>query len=72
MRAAQKEVSALDRAIGKLTDRINAKHVELAEHDQSDHVGIGRLTAQLRELEAELETAENRWLELSERVESAG
>ena len=72
LRAAQKEVSALDRAIGKLTDRINAKHVELAEHDQSDHVGIGRLTAQLRELEAELETAENRWLELSERVESAG
>ena len=72
LRAAQKEVSALDRAIGKLSDRINAKHVELAEHDQSDHVGIGLLTAQLRDLEAELETAENRWLELSERVESAG
>ena len=72
LRAAQKEVSALDRSIGKLTDRINAKHVELAEHDQSDHVGIGILTAQLRELEAELATAENRWLELSERVESAG
>lgn len=72
LRAAQKEIAALDRAIAKLTDRINTKHVELAEHDQSDHVGIGLLTAELRELEAELGTSENRWLELSERVESAG
>ncbi len=72
LRNAQKEIAALDRAIGKLTDRINAKHVELAEHDQSDHVGIGCLTAELRELSDELSEAENRWLELSERVESAG
>ncbi len=72
LRAAQKEIAALDRAITKLTDRINAKHVELAEHDQSDHLGIGRLTAELRELETEVGTTENRWLELSERVESAG
>jgi len=72
LRNAQKEIAALDRAIGKLTDRINAKHVELAEHDQSDHVGIGCLTAELRELSNELSDAENRWLELSERVESAG
>jgi ABC-type multidrug transport system ATPase subunit len=72
LRNAQKEISALDRAIIKLADRINAKHVALAEHDQSDHTGIGRLTPELRELETELSTTENRWLELSERVESAG
>ncbi len=72
LRATHKEIAALDRAITKLTDRINATHVALAEHDQSDHVGIGRLTAELRELENELSTTENRWLELSERVESAG
>jgi ATPase subunit of ABC transporter with duplicated ATPase domains len=72
LRAAQKEIAALDRAITKLTERINAKHVELAEHDQSDHLGIGRLTAELRELETDVGTTENRWLELSERVESAG
>ena len=47
-------------------DKVNAKHVELAEHDQSDHVGIGRLTSELRELEAEVADKENRWLELSE------
>lgn len=70
LRNAQKEVAALDRAIGKLTERINAKHVELAEHDQSDHVGITRLSGELRSLETELESTENRWLELSERLES--
>ena len=72
LRAAEKEIAALDRAITKLTGRINAKHVDLAEHDQSDHAGIGRLTAELKQLEDELSTAEIRWLELSERVESAG
>lgn len=71
LRAAQKEIAALDRVIAKLTGRINAKHVDLAEHDQSDHAGIGRLTAELRALEDELGTTENRWLELSELVESA-
>lgn len=72
LRNAQKEIAALDRAITKLTERINAKHVELAEHDQSDHVGITRLGGELRTLESELADTENRWLELSERVESAG
>ncbi len=72
LRNAQKEIAALDRALTKLTDRINAKHVELAEHDQSDHVGLGRLTGQLRELENELAETEGRWLELSELVESGG
>jgi ATP-binding cassette subfamily F protein uup len=72
LRAAQKEVAALDRAIAKLTAKINAKHVELAEHDQSDHVGIGTLTGELRSLEGELTDTENRWLELSEQLESVG
>ena len=72
LRTAQKEIAALDRVITKLTERINAKHVELAEHDQSDHVGVSRLTAELRDLEAELATTENRWLELSELTESRG
>ncbi len=71
LRTAQKEISALDRAITKLTERINAKHVELAEHDQSDHGAIGRLSSELRTLESELADTENRWLELSELVESA-
>ena len=72
LRTAQKEIAALDRAIARLTGRINAKHVQLAEHDQSDHVGITRLGGELRTLESELADTENRWLELSEQVESGG
>ncbi len=71
LRATQKEIAALDRALAKLADRINAKHVELAEYDQSDHVGVARLTAELRELEDDMAGTENRWLELSERIEAA-
>ena len=70
LRNMQKEIAALDRALGKLAGRVDAKHVELAEHDQSDHVGIGHLTAELRALEAELAEKEGRWLELSELAES--
>lgn len=69
MRNVEKEIAALDRALVKLSDRVNAKHIELAEFDQSDHVGLGRLTQELRDLEAEVADKENRWLELSELVD---
>jgi ATPase subunit of ABC transporter with duplicated ATPase domains len=69
LRGIQKEIAALDRAVAKLSDRVNAKHVALAEHDQSDHAGITRLTRELRELEAERDEKENRWLELAESIE---
>lgn len=70
LRSVHKEISALERALAKLAGKVDAKHVALAEHDQSDHVGIGRLTSELRALEAELAATENRWLELSELAES--
>ncbi len=72
LRSVEKEVAALDRALAKLSERVNAKHVELAEHDQSDHVGISALTQELRALEAEVVDKENRWLELSDLIESGG
>jgi ABC transport system ATP-binding/permease protein len=68
-RAAEKELTSVDRQLARLADRIAAKHVELADHDQSDHVGITRLTAELRALEEEVGALESRWLELSEVVE---
>ena len=71
LRNVQKEIASLDRSITKLTERINAKHVALADHDQSDHVGLAAMTAELRTLEADVAAAENRWLELSELAESA-
>lgn len=72
LRTVQKEIAALDRALAKLAEKVNAKHVQLAEHDQSDHIGLGRLTGELRALEADLADKEHRWMELSELVESAG
>jgi ATPase subunit of ABC transporter with duplicated ATPase domains len=69
LRAAQKEIAAIDRRLARLADQIAAKHEELAEHDQSDHVEITRLTQELRELEEDVAGLENRWLELSDVVE---
>lgn len=66
LRNVEKEIASLDRALERLSDRIGAKHVELAEHDQSDHVGLGNLTKELRALEDEVVAKESRWLELSE------
>lgn len=68
-RAAEKELASVDRQLARLADRIAAKHVELADHDQSDHVGVSRLTGELRGLEDEVTALESRWLELSEALE---
>ncbi len=69
LRAAQKEIGAIDRRLARLADQIATKHRELAEHDQSDHVGITRLTKQLRDLEDAVAELENRWLKVSEVLE---
>ncbi|OBB67063.1 ABC-F family ATP-binding cassette domain-containing protein [Mycobacterium sp. 852014-50255_SCH5639931] len=68
-RAAEKELAGVDRQLARLADRIADKHHELAEHDQSDHVGIARLTQELRALEDEVAATESRWLNLSEALE---
>jgi ATPase subunit of ABC transporter with duplicated ATPase domains len=69
LRATEKEIAAIDRRLARLADQIAAKHQELADHDQSDHVGITRLTQELRGLEDDVAGMENRWLELSEVLE---
>ncbi|WP_046318538.1 ABC-F family ATP-binding cassette domain-containing protein [Mycobacterium sp. UM_Kg1] len=69
LRAAQKDLAAVDRRLAKLAEQIEAKHHQLADHDQSDHVGLAELTRELRALEAEVAEQESRWLELSELVE---
>jgi ABC transport system ATP-binding/permease protein len=69
LRTAQKEIAAIDRRLARLSDQIAAKHHELAEHDQSDHIAISRLTQELRELEGDVAELENRWLQLSEVIE---
>ncbi|MDN5900245.1 MAG: ABC transporter C-terminal domain-containing protein, partial [Brachybacterium sp.] len=64
--AAQKELGAVERRMQKLEQRTTSLHSKLADHDQSDYVGLAEITAQLREVESEIESLEERWLELSE------
>ena len=54
LRAAEKEIAAIDRRLARLAEQIDAKHRELADHDQSDHVGIAGLTEQLRDFEGDV------------------
>lgn len=69
LRAAQKDLAAVDRRLARLAEQIEAKHHELAAFDQADHVGLGGLSRELRALEDEVAEQEARWLELSELVE---
>ncbi|MFM6974140.1 MAG: ABC-F family ATP-binding cassette domain-containing protein [Agromyces sp.] len=68
-RAAEKELSAIDRKISKLQAEVATMHERLAAHDQSDYTGLGQLTTELQALETAVADAETRWLELSELLE---
>ncbi len=67
-RAIAKEVAATERKLARLAGQIETLHERIAAHDQGDYVGLGRLTAQLRELEDDVAAQEERWLELSEQL----
>lgn len=67
-RAAQKEVSSIERKLEKQTQRVQTVQEQLAAHDQSDFEGLQTLASELRELEAEVDQLEERWLELSEQL----
>ncbi|GAA2914486.1 ATPase subunit of ABC transporter with duplicated ATPase domains [Microbacterium keratanolyticum] len=68
LRAAQKEISALERRIQKLTQQIDAAKHALVEHDQSDYTGLGEKMTKIGALEAEVEESELRWFELTEQI----
>lgn len=68
LRAAQKEIAALERRLEKLEGQIAAARTALAEHDQSDYVGLGAEMSRIGGLEAERDEAEARWFELTELV----
>ncbi|MEY9851298.1 ATP-binding cassette subfamily F protein uup [Leifsonia sp. EB41] len=69
LRTAEKELASIDRRLTKLAGQVADHHESIARHDQSDYVGLGRLTEELRTLEGEIADQETRWLELSERLE---
>ncbi|GAA3629030.1 ABC-F family ATP-binding cassette domain-containing protein [Microbacterium awajiense] len=68
LRAAQKELASLERRLEKLEGDIAAARTALADHDQSDYVGLGTEMARIGELEAERDGIEQRWYELGEQV----
>ena len=68
LRAAQKEIAAAERRIEKLTAQADAARTALAEHDQSDYVGLGEEMARIGELDAEVAALEERWFALTEQI----
>ena len=68
LRAAQKEMSALERRLEKLEKQIASARTALADHDQSDYAGIGAEMTRIGTLEAERDDVEERWFELTERL----
>jgi ATPase subunit of ABC transporter with duplicated ATPase domains/DnaJ-domain-containing protein 1 len=68
LRDAQKEVASIERRLAKLTQRIDAERTALAEHDQSDYVGLGAKTDAIAVLEQEAAELEERWFALTEAI----
>ena len=69
LRNAEKELASVSRKLEKVTGQISRVHDRMAAHDQSDYVGLGALSDELRALEQAMEDLELRWLELSEVLE---
>jgi len=65
-RAAHKELQTVERRIARLTAQADADRTALADHDQSDYVGLGDKMKAINAIDAEITALEERWLELSE------
>jgi ATP-binding cassette subfamily F protein uup len=70
LRNTRKEIGSIDRRMEKLSARIDALHVEMAQHDPTDGPGLAALVTSVRDLEAQVAQLESRWLELTELVEA--
>ncbi len=68
LRAAQKELGRLERAVAKLGEREATLHARLAEH-ATDPDRVVTLTAELNAVVAEKDAAEVQWMELAEELE---
>lgn len=68
LRAAQKELGRLGRAVAKLGEREAALHAKLAEH-ATDPDRVVTLTAELNAVVAEKDATEVQWMELAEELE---
>ena len=69
LRAAKKELGALERRISKLTGQIEALDKKMTEHDPADYGGLASLGTDKAALAAEIGEVEERWMALAEAVE---
>ncbi|MDR2253919.1 MAG: ABC-F family ATP-binding cassette domain-containing protein [Bifidobacteriaceae bacterium] len=69
LRAVQKELVSVERRMNKLEAQIASARAALADHDQSDYIGLGAAMERIGGIESELRLLESRWYELSEIVE---
>jgi ABC-type multidrug transport system ATPase subunit len=67
-RAAEKELASIERRLEKITGEVEKIHARMAAHDQGDFDGLQKLNTQLRELQDEADSLEERWLELGEQI----
>ncbi|MGC7219712.1 ABC-F family ATP-binding cassette domain-containing protein [Mycobacteroides abscessus] len=68
LRAAQKELGRLERAVAKLGERETALHAQLAEY-ATDPDRVVTLTSELNAVVAEKDATEMQWMELAEELE---
>ncbi|MEV4681528.1 ABC-F family ATP-binding cassette domain-containing protein [Streptomyces kurssanovii] len=64
-RAAKKELQRIERQLDKVSDKETKLHTQIADN-ATDFEKVAKLDAELRELAAEREELEMRWLELAE------
>ena len=69
LRTTKKEIASIDRKLEKMTAKIDAIHVEMAQHDPSDGPGLAQLAQDVKKLEEDMSVLEHRWIELSELVD---
>lgn len=66
---ASKRISAIERKLAKLDERIADIDAQMAAHDPSDYAGLADLSQQRDSVTSEKDGLESEWLELSELVE---
>ncbi|MGQ4495634.1 ABC-F family ATP-binding cassette domain-containing protein [Dermabacteraceae bacterium P13101] len=67
-RSAEKELSAAERRMEKLSAQIEKANTAMADIDSSDFTALQQAAAKVREMEDEVASLEERWLELSEQL----
>jgi ATPase subunit of ABC transporter with duplicated ATPase domains len=68
LRASQKAIQKLERAIEKLETEQSALQLKLQSHDPTDHEGLAAAALKANELAAQKVLLEAQWLDLSDKI----